>query len=288
MSIKTVLNGKIDGGGSSGLTGDYTQAGIWMLDYKAYGEDSYVFLDKRIWKAFLESPIAVNDPITKDLSLNWIKENGGHAGKVIGSMYGIRDANWDSLESFDDIINDYAACNAALNYESTSEFIFKYMTSHKTLQELDTDVYIELIKNSLYGKRTKETEKTNFNKPALLLNGISNISSNIENRSVGYNILYLYIFAESGFYWNNLNGDKIICKNSAYTGGSIYKANEVTTIDSEGVYTQPYSKTSYDINHIVSSLPSQSNQYSRYTALSNVGSYCTSTTVSASYTYIPL
>lgn len=283
-----MLNGKISGSGSTSLTGDYTQAGIWMLDYKAYGENSYVFQDKNIWKSFLESPIAINDKATQELSFNYLINGEGHAGKILGSMYGIeKDNNWEDYPTLDSIINEPSVCAATLNFEKTSEMMFKYLIGHKTLEELNTDSYIQIISKSIYGQSIK-ADGNSISKPCLLLTGVSNISSDTgvntssSGGPCGYITTLYTVFNKSGFYYIDLNNEKVTVAEFSEVSGSNTSCELHHNHGANGPSTQPYSTQTFEINKIVNSVPSQSH--------TSTCSYNkdTKATVNISFTYIPL
>ena len=49
------------GGSSGGSSDNLVKYGIWLMDYKTYGENSYVFQDKDIWNELCNTEIAWKD-----------------------------------------------------------------------------------------------------------------------------------------------------------------------------------------------------------------------------------
>ena len=277
-----MLNGKISEGTGSGssslLSVDEACYAAWIDAYKTYGENSYVYIRKDIWKTLLESPVAINDLGTSTLALNWALEQGGHAGKVIGSIYGIGDDDWESCPTLEDIINNLSVCEKALTNKMSSELTFKYLINHKSLQELDTDDYIPLLVNSFYGQSIKTTA-TSYNKPSLVLTGVSDIS---EGKKTGGNF-YVMAYAQSGLYVTLLDGTQITYDRGKGTGEYVVTGENGYT---SGSGHQPYTKNSYTINRVVNSLPVISKYH--YYSYDGGTNYAPSTTAYAKYTYIPL
>ncbi len=263
----------------------------WLLDYKTYGENSYAFIDKDIWTAILESRLAINDKVTSSLALDHALGQGGHAGKVIGSMYGIGEADWDSLPTIIDICNNETACNAVFNHNVASRAILEY-NDYELIRTRSDEIYtilnnqpnaINILLNSAKYKPLLQANKTSsYNDYCILTTCTSNIGQNSNGSSNEYGGIQVYSFCKAGLKYTNVDNTVTVLCSKQGTGGYISFSQGNST--ESGTRSQPYTTTNYTVNKIVKNVTVEPGN-NTYSNSSNFPATATSTGV---INYIPI
>ena len=98
---------------------------IWLMDYKAYGEDSYVFRNKDIlYELYRDYPISLNDGKTATETIEFVLEENKEVGKAVGSIYGMQDSiDWNSIRTLDDFANNQDAASVVWDNQFLMEAI---------------------------------------------------------------------------------------------------------------------------------------------------------------------
>lgn len=112
---------------------------IWLNEYKTYGENSYVFQDKRLWRELCCSPIAVNDCYFMNNTLEYLAENStANANGVLSKMYGCDSIKQLDCYTLDEILGSTEAMrilSQSLSFQagvknSNDTFLNKYKLSN--------------------------------------------------------------------------------------------------------------------------------------------------------------
>lgn len=254
-----------------------------MLDYKQHGENSYAFQDKTIWTAILESRLAINDKDISAMALDYILSQGGHAGKVIGAIYGIGEANWNSLPTVVDIFKNEAAFDAVFNHPVASRTLLEY-NDYEIIRLKSDEIYkifndkpyaLNILMNTDKYKSELQSNKTaSYNDYCILTTCVSNIGENSQgssNESGGGNV---YAFCKTGLKYTNIDDTvTVLCtkQGTGSTGGVIGLKN-------------PYNVTNYTVNKIVKNVVIEPGYYN-HNSNSEYNAISTSTGV---ISYIPL
>lgn len=95
---------------------DRTKHGIWLLDYKTYGTDSYVYNNKNfLHELYSDYAISMNDNLLNSDALIYA-ENNNEYGKALLNIYGVEyDGDSDEIGSIDDLISNTSAMTAIAN-----------------------------------------------------------------------------------------------------------------------------------------------------------------------------
>lgn len=252
-------------GGS--LSGDESLQAQRLMHFKTYGEESYVFQHKDVWKDFLQSFVAINDVATSTLATNFALSQGGHVGKYIKEIYGMPEieSGWDNLSTVNDVVDDLSAVNAGLNHASFSETMIRLIINNKSLNEIDSsEEYKLVIISSLYGITNKKIG-TSYNHPALLLSGKGMVNN--DSFELG-GTCRSSVF--SGYYWTDIVNVRHTL--AAGAGKEVYASGDTTRYN-EQIFSE--------INAVVNSLPIISYTHTYKGTNHN-------TTATAQHTYVPL
>lgn len=102
-----------------------TNHSIWLMDYKAYGENSYVFQDKDIWDELMNSRVAINDKDVISVVRKYFTDTGKDPLKMLCNIYGINIDIQDG-QTFADIIQDEDNAKKIINHELGFELVASY------------------------------------------------------------------------------------------------------------------------------------------------------------------
>lgn len=260
-----------------------------MLDYKQHGENSYAFQDKTIWTAILESRLAINDKDISAIALDYILSQGGHAGKVIGAIYGIGEANWNSLPTVVDIFKNEAAFDAVFNHPVASRTLLEY-NDYEIIRLKSDEIYkifndkpyaLNILMNTDKYKSELQSNKTaSYNDYCILTTCVSNIGENSQgssNESGGGNV---YAFCKTGLKYTNIDDTVTVLCTKQGTGGnfSYWQGGS----NESGTRNQPYTTTNYTVNKIIKNVIIEPGNYT-YTS-----GFSTTATSTGVINYIPL
>lgn len=270
-----------------------TKHGVWLNDYKTYGEKSYVFNNKDIWNEFIQSRSALNDIDVSDLVLQYALNNDAHIGKVFGNIYGIGEANWSNLPTLMDICDDEAACIAIFNHPVATTAILGYndyeIVDYKkdvlyTVLNTKPTLLNEIINSDKY-KSKLLSKTTSYNDYCILTTCVSNKGQN-EYRVHDY--YYVYSFCKSGLNYTNIDNSKtIICEKQGVGGARYLSSNLNEGTKYEGYTSNPYTNTSYTVNKIVKNIILESGNYT-YSHRLNGDPKSSTSTSGGTINYIPL
>lgn len=116
-------------GSNNNLTGSIvsvpTNHSIWLLDYKTYGENSYVFQDKDIWDELMNSRVAVNDKDVVATVRKYFTDTGKDPLKMLCNMYGVNIDVQDG-QTFADVISITENAEKIVNHDLAFEFVRTY------------------------------------------------------------------------------------------------------------------------------------------------------------------
>lgn len=248
-----------------------------------YREKSYVFKDKNLLTAILESEYAINDEDMSPLVLDHVLNHGGHAGKVFGSMYGIGEANWSNLPTIQSICEDETACSAVFNHDVATSAILGYnnyeIMSYKsdvlyTILNTKPDIITNIINSDFYKTKIQSNKTTSYNDYCILTTCISNIGQIEQVYQTDAMTINVKSYCKTGLKYTNIdNTITVLCKKegTGSTGGVIGLKN-------------PYNVTNYTVNKIVKNVVIEPGYYN-HNSNSEYNAISTSTGV---ISYIPL
>lgn len=241
------------GSGGASLSDDEVLQAQRLMHYKAYGEESYVFQHKDVWESLLQSFVAINDIAVSTLAMNFALEQGGHVGNYIGGIYGMSEADWGSMASVKQVVDNIAAITAGLNHPSFKDTMIRLIVKYKPLSEIEeNDDYITAIINSEYGQEHILTT-IEYGHPALLVSGISVPASNSKKDNGYTGICHI----TSGYRYTSLSGETISLIETHVATGYIEK----DTGNPIGTVNNPFTSETVNICRIVNSLPKVTYSY---------------------------
>ncbi len=129
---------------------------IWLQDYKTFGEDGYVYRDKRILEELYRSPIASNDNHIYLEALDYFVNNDeAYIGKWLSNIYEFRNldglSNCKSLEqviSNDEYIdaistsylsNDFFSINKVAGYYASTQGLKRASQNNNIMTALESN-----------------------------------------------------------------------------------------------------------------------------------------------------
>lgn len=183
-SSSTIIGGSLYNDSTLGMFG------TWMLDYKTYGENSYVFVNKDIWNTLLGSVNAVNDKATASLAIQYAINQGVHFGNVMSKIYGIDTSiDWESLSTPQLVVNNIDAVKSGLNHSVFYSTMLELLKTYKTYEAINNDSqYIDAIVNGAGCQKNKRTAKE-YTGYALLIKGdrgYTNENGNVFRTGIKY------------------------------------------------------------------------------------------------------
>ena len=279
-----MLNGKIDGGGTGsgnsslfGFTSEEIATSIWLLDYKTHGKTSHVYKRSKVWASLMNSGAAINDENTAGAAVDYVVNNNGHLGKLIGNIEGIDDTiDWLQYETISDIGSNETIMNIVASNDtlfaafSTSEKLkisfFGYCNNYPSV--------INNLKQRFQSK--KVTNSSSYSGFCIFISGVSKYDWNVRSNYLNNNY---YVEAKGGLSYLNLANSRPILFDG-YISQSVGGKNQAS-------YASPKNDTSYNINQIVRGI-TITPKTSTYVYTASYTETLTTVTAGGTITYIPL
>lgn len=223
----------------------------WILDFKTYGEESYVYIAKDIWHKVMTSYQAINDAKMRPYCFKYADENKDTVdiGELLSSM------------------NDYGDVFSSVNTVSDipkmlSSVVTKYKDDIKFKALLDS-----MISNI---KSIQVTSTSSYNGLNYFIYGV--VSGRDRSGYSNSNGVVTVYAARSGLSYTNINGS------TSYLSSAFGDMNTVTDASN--------GRGRHDINDFVSGIATQSVTAVRYDSIS-VTNY-TYSTYHTTICYIPV
>ena len=284
-----MLNGKIEGGGTGsssslfGFTSEEIATSVWLLDYKTHGETSHVYKRSKVWAALMNSGAAINDNSTSGIAADYVVNNNGHLGKLLGNIEGIDDSiDWLSYPTIDEIGTNQEILSYII---SNNDLYNLFMTSSKLQQKFlqYCDSYPSIIDQLITKFQSKQTTTTGiYTGPCVVLSGISNISKKSGFINENEASRTCYTFAKGGLKYVNPSNNTIVVTAGGTSTGTQWNNNH-----SSGTLVQPYAQSSHTIRHIAFSLQviTNTSTHPENAGYSWIQAYCSA---GGSFTYVPI
>jgi hypothetical protein len=232
---------------------------IWLSDYKAHGEDSYVYHNGDIWNELMNGIIAANDLAVNQLAISHAISMNQNVGKVISRIYGVsQDIDWASLttisavvgsaEAMEAIANNIIAMNAVMNCDDSRNAIKGSDTALTAINSATSG--IANLKATKYGVEHVSADQGNtYEGTCVFVSGVSKIASDREDDGDSSSWTESYAFAKGTLSYTPITGDDVVVEAGGTATGSAWGGDGETF--PSGTTTQPYAETTHDVNLLV-------------------------------------
>ena len=190
-----------------------TNHSIWLLDYKTYGENSYVFQDKDIWDELMNSRVAVNDKDIVSIVRKYFTDTGKDPLKMLCNMYGINIDVQDG-QTFADVISITENAEKIVNHDLAFEFVRTY--PQYLTEFLSTNERAELMsRGSAFKKYLTTIQQTVEYSSTLVKSTPTNVFCYLEEIQVtgkNYEVDSVHSMngSQSGAWYVRCSGDTVI------------------------------------------------------------------------------
>lgn len=164
----------------------------WMLDYKTYGQDSYVYQDSEVWHEFMQSRIAINDKATYLVSGHYFMDNNLDIGRLFAALSGINTAPFANVHTMADLNGNTEALQVIFDHNKASE------------------IYLQICGKS-------PVTATSYDQTCFLIRAISN-GRGYSYTSDNYTATDIY-GARSGAKYVDLDGKEVVVSNAVNNAG---------------------------------------------------------------------